>query len=136
MQSRYSLLIKVARRLCSLACLHLCLVSPTAHSLAQAGVVSAVAGQAWIGEKAARPGQTVNVGDTAKTGPNSVLQLLLLDETSFTLGANGSLAIDHFIYPGEATKVQVGVQRGTFKFSSGKAAKTNIDAMKVALPMV
>ncbi len=72
----------------------------------QIGVAAGIRGQvirassptpsAAIGQMSS--GQTVFIGDEIKVGQQSRLQVMLLDETVFTLGANASMTIDEFVY--------------------------------------
>lgn len=71
----------------------------------QIGVAAGIRGQvirasspsssAAIGQMSS--GQTVFIGDEIKVGQQSRLQVMLLDETVFTLGANASMTIDEFV---------------------------------------
>src|SRR5215510_1689763 len=66
-------------------------------------------------------GNQVFLGDEIKTGPQSRLQILLLDETTFTIGPDSSMTIDEFVYdPRSGTgKVAARVTKGFFRFVSG-----------------
>lgn len=82
-------------------------------------------------------GQKVFLGDDIKVGAQGRLQVMLLDETVFTLGANSVMRIDEFVYdPGRANTARLitSIKSGAFRFVSGQVARLNNDAMKVKLP--
>jgi hypothetical protein len=82
-------------------------------------------------------GQEVFLGDDIKVGARGRLQVMLFDETVFTLGANSMMRIDEFVYdPNEASqnKLSTSIQQGAFRFVSGQIAKSDKRAMTVRLP--
>ena len=82
-------------------------------------------------------GQTVFLGDDIKVGNQGRLQVMLLDETVFTLGANSVMRIDEFVYdPADAAnaRLSTSITQGAFRFVSGQIAKSDQNAMKVNLP--
>lgn len=82
-------------------------------------------------------GQKVFLGDDIKVGGNGRLQVMLLDETIFTLGANAVMRIDEFVYDPNAADnntLTTSITQGTFRFVSGQVARRGQDAMRVKLP--
>ena len=79
-------------------------------------------------------GNPIYLNDEIKTGPQSKLQILLKDQTVFNIGPNSSLKIDKFVYDPVRPQLNVNIERGAFKFVSGKISNGNPDAMKVKLP--
>lgn len=82
-------------------------------------------------------GQKVFLGDDIKVGEKGRLQVMLLDETIFTLGANAVMRIDEFVYdPNDAAKssLSTSIKQGAFRFVSGQIARSGRDAMAVTLP--
>ena len=77
----------------------------------------------------------INLGDRIITGGRSGLQVLLLDQTVFTIGPNASMVIDKFVYdPSKAGgTVSVSITKGVFRFVSGKVARTNPAGFKLKL---
>lgn len=78
------------------------------------------------GATAPRPAvlkERVSLGDQIRTAQASVLQVVLLDRTNFTVGANARVTIDRFVYDPSRTASAVGasVARGAFRFVSGKS---------------
>ena len=64
------------------------------------------------------------------------MQIMLLDETVFTLGSGAKLVIDEFVYDpaAESGSMTTQITKGAFRFVSGKLAKSSPKAMKVKLP--
>lgn len=105
-------------------------LGPVPVSSQTVGVNSAVRNTVRIKQGAAAPAeqakikQPVKMGNAITTGVNSGLQVTLLDQSSLTLGPNGSLTVDRFVY-NPATKsasVASSVTKGAFRFMSGRAA--------------
>jgi len=72
-----------------------------------------------------RPAQLrekVSLGDQVTSGPNSALQVLLIDRSMFTVGANARMTFDRFVYdPNRGTsEVAASVAKGAFRFMSGR----------------
>ena len=65
----------------------------------------------------------VHLGDAVVSGDQSALQLLLLDQSVFTVGANASVTIDKFVYDPNrgASDVAASVAKGAFRFMSGRS---------------
>ncbi len=106
------------------------------------GVAAAVRGSV----KAAAPGAAGRVVETGKpvyakdrvtTGPEGKLQILLLDQTSFTIGANSEMVLDEFVYDPNtnAGKVSATIAKGAFRFVTGKVARREPSNMKVGTPV-
>jgi hypothetical protein len=64
---------------------------------------------------------SVHLGDSVVSGDRSALQVLLLDQSVFTVGANASVTIDKFVYdPNRGTSdIAASVAKGAFRFMSG-----------------
>lgn len=84
--------------------------------------------------RSAGTGQPIYLNDEIKTGPQSRLQILLKDQSVFNIGPNSVLIIDKFVYDPNKSELNVIIQRGAFKFVSGKISSSNPDAMKVSIP--
>lgn len=69
--------------------------------------------------------EPVHLGDLIESGRNSGLQVLLLDRSVFTVGANARMVVDRFVYdPARGTgSVAASVARGAFRFMSGTTAR-------------
>jgi hypothetical protein len=67
--------------------------------------------------------EAVSLGDQIASGAGSQLQVLLRDQSVFTVGANARMTIDKFVYdPARgASDVAASVARGAFRFMSGRS---------------
>ena len=82
-------------------------------------------------------GVEVYQGDVVETGADGSLGVVLADDTTFSLGANGRLVLDELVYdPGTQTGTSaISVVQGVFTFVSDQIAKTGPDAMTVTTPV-
>jgi hypothetical protein len=112
--------------------------------LAQAvGVNAAVRNKVVIvgaGTKKARPAvvrERVILNDEVRTAAASQLQILLLDRTTFTVGANARVAVDRFVYDPAANSRSTGVSvtRGAFRFMSGRTLRRPTGPATVRTPV-
>jgi hypothetical protein len=109
----------------------------------QAGVSAAVRGQVALSRasqnivgKKVGSGEAIFLGDAITSGKNSGMQVMLLDETIFTIGPNSAMSIDEFVYDPStnAGKVAASVTKGVFRFITGKIARKRPEDMTVRLP--
>jgi hypothetical protein len=108
----------------------------------QAGVSAAVRGEVALTRLQVAVGRQVVGGepillqDAIKSGQRSGMQILLLDETVFTIGPESELVIDEFVYDPktDAGKLSAEITKGVFRFVSGKIAHEKPEDMKVKLP--
>ena len=83
-------------------------------------------------------GDAVLPGDQLETGQGGAVSITFADQSSFSLGEKGAMAVDEFVYNpagGEGSSV-VSVMEGVFVFVSGQIAKTMPDAMMVKTPVM
>ncbi|MEA3064295.1 MAG: hypothetical protein QOJ27_734 [Sphingomonadales bacterium] len=118
----------------------------TSPLLAQAGSVginAAVRNKVQIrgaATKKMRPAvlrERVFLNDEVNTGAASQLQILLLDRTTFTVGANARVAVDRFVYDPAANSRSTGVSvtRGAFRFMSGRSLGKPSGPVSVRTPV-
>ncbi len=71
-------------------------------------------------------GDPVLLNAHVETGPNGRLQILLLDQTVFALGANSDMVLDDFVYdPADAAgTITARLLKGIFRFVSGQVSRT------------
>ena len=107
----------------------------------QVGVAAAVQGNVQLARPTqvghiAKSGEPVFLNDTITTDAQSHLQIMLLDQTIFTIGPNSAIVIDTFVYDPntDAGKVSATIVKGVFRFVSGRIAHQNPENMKVKLP--
>lgn len=120
-------------------------IAQATSAAARAGVAAAVKGDVKLAAvpgvravgKDVVSGDAIFLGDQVTTGSEGRLQIMLLDETVFTIGPNAALVIDQFVFDPEtsAGKVTATVLKGTFRFVTGKVAKRQPSDMEVKLPV-
>lgn len=91
------------------------------------GIAAAILNDVRIGNAAApQPHRAVMrervaLADQVFTGQRSQLQVMLLDRSVFTVGANARLTIDRYIYdPNGGRSFSASVAKGAFRFMSGR----------------
>jgi len=111
------------------------------EGLTRIGIAAAVRGAV----NATTPGQPVGrviesgkplyLNDHVTTGPDSRMQILLLDETTFTIGPNSDMVLDEFVYDPKtnAGHVSARILAGVFRFVTGKIARRRPQDMNVRL---
>jgi hypothetical protein len=107
----------------------------------QIGVAAAVNQQAE-GTPPSGTVRTLSIGDNLvhneriDTDKGGLLQVLLADGTTFTVGPNSQLTIDSFVYdPNRGTaKITASLGKGVFRFIGGKASKTP-DGVRLNTPI-
>jgi hypothetical protein len=113
----------------------------------QAGVTAAVEGNVQLTESetdaergmgigdAFSGGEDVFLGDTVESAASSGMQLMLLDETTFTLGPESDLTIDQFVYDPAtgAGELSAEATKGIFRYVSGSVTDNDADATEIDL---
>ncbi|KZB73352.1 MULTISPECIES: FecR domain-containing protein [Thalassospira] len=108
-----------------------------------AGVSAAVTGEITLSKVTGEvgilveSGMPVYLGDRIITSANAGMQVLLLDETVFTIGPNSDVAIDEFVYD-PATgdgRIVADMAKGVMRFVTGKIPLNNPSSMDVNLPV-
>jgi hypothetical protein len=107
------------------------------------GVNAAVRNKVVIvgaGSKKARPAvvrERVILNDEVRTAAASQLQILLLDRTTFTVGANARVAVDRFVYDPARNSRSTGVSvtQGAFRFMSGRTLRRPSGPVTVRTPV-
>jgi hypothetical protein len=128
----------------SLALVALATPHPAAAQAVQAGVSSAVRGDVNRASpatgRAARarlaPGQDIFMRDGIDTAAQSMTQLLLLDESTFTLGPQSEVVIDDFVYDPSAAGgvLTASAVKGTFRFISGQIGAVRTPNISIKTP--
>ncbi|WP_158091195.1 FecR family protein [Thalassospira mesophila] len=109
----------------------------------QAGVSAAVRGEVELAESKGvvgslvESGQPIYLGDYITSSPGSGMQILLLDETVFTIGPNSEIAIDDFVYDPANNQghMTASITRGVVRVLTGKLAHDDPKTMKINLPV-
>jgi hypothetical protein len=81
--------------------------------------------------------ERVALADSVLTGQRSQLQMLLLDKSVFTVGANARLTIDRFVYdPAGNHAFGATVAKGAFRFMSGRPDRGNDSAINTPVATI
>jgi hypothetical protein len=81
-------------------------------------------------------GSKIYFGDSIITEAASSAQVLLMDQTTLTIGENSELVIDEFVYDPQTKigKIVSSVKIGTVKIITGEISKTNPDDLEIKTP--
>ncbi len=99
--------------------------------VASAGAVAGAIG------RQVRSGESIFIGDRIRSGAAAGMQIVLLDETVFTIGAESDITVDEFIYnPANGSgKLTASIGKGAFRFVTGKIAQGKPENMTVKTPV-
>lgn len=108
------------------------LIAFTGFAAAQTVGVTSAVNQSAVGLAPAAKAKTIYLGEEIihnekiTTDSKGLLQILLADGTSFTVGPNSSMSIDSFVYDPDAgsAKVVASLGKGVFRFIGGKSSKS------------
>lgn len=107
----------------------------------EVGVAAAVKGEVrdtpeGAAARSVKSGDKVFMGDLIETGKDGQLQVLLLDQTVFTMGPLSAIKMDEFVYDPKTDdgKVKASMVKGIFRVVSGKVAHKKPENMEVGLP--
>lgn len=114
----------------------------TASSNEEVGVNAAVKGDVTIqsGEQEAKQAVIKNpvfLGDVVNSNKVGSLQVLLKDQTMFTVGPDCNLTIDKFVYdPSKnSNSMSASVKKGMFRFMSGNISNSGPDSVSIDTPV-
>ncbi len=110
-----------------------------AQAAERAGVAAGVVGNVLVthagqpGPVAAKSGMDMFVGDRLQSAAGARMQVLLIDESVFTIGPSTNLVIDEFVFAADAKKNQISatIGKGLLNYVSGKVAKENPSAVRI-----
>jgi hypothetical protein len=132
----------VGRAAAALAAVSL-VASPVLAQANAVGVNAAIRNKVVIrsaATKKVRPAvlrERIILNDEVRTAAASQLQILLLDRTTFTVGANARVAIDRFVYDPARNSRSTGVSvtKGAFRFMSGRTVRRPSGPVSVRTPV-
>ncbi len=127
--------------LCATAALLLLAGDPVQAEADVAGVTAAVNPKATAIDRAGKT-RLISLGDPVirnhriETSGEGLVQILLADGTSFTVGPNSSVVIDSFVYDPEKNTASLAatMTKGALRFIGGKASKASGD-VKITTPI-
>lgn len=128
--------------LSSVALISLMTLVPSSFAAESVGVNSAVRGDVTITDAEAREREAlvkdkVMLGEEVTSAKQSTLQVLLNDQTVFTVGPDCVLTINKFVYDPTKTSssMSANVKKGMFRFMSGNIAKFSSEAVTIDSPV-
>ena len=109
--------------LSGLIVLALALTLPSAHA-DRVGVSAAVVGSVSINGAAGAGGRNMFLGDRVVSGDASGMQILLLDQSTFTIGERVTMTINRFVYDPDtgAGEVAAEATQGFLRYVAGRIA--------------
>ena len=124
---------------CAMALMGLSVLSGPVLGAQQAGVAAGVIGNLRVSEgerpapEAVKSGMDMLLGDRVNSAAASRMQVLLMDETVFTIGPDSDLVIDEFVYDpsSQAGRLTANFTKGVLRYVSGKVAATNPTAVTI-----
>ncbi len=100
------------------------------------GIVGAVTGIVKTETRELKTGDKIYLNETILAGADSGTQILLLDQSTFTIGSDSEVVMDTFIYDPATSdgKIVASVKQGSLKVISGLISKKNPDSLTVEVP--
>jgi len=100
------------------------------------GIVGAISGTAKTETRELKAGDKIYLNETIYAGIDSGTQILLLDQSTFTIGSDSEVVMDTFIYDPATNdgKIVASVKKGSLKIISGLISKKNPDSLTVKVP--
>lgn len=110
----------------------------------RAGAAGAVAGDVFVvapdgSQKRLKSGSNILLGSHIVGGPTARLEVMLADETVFTLGPNCDIVLDELAFdPAGITPTAIvwKMTKGTLRWVTGKIATKDLNRMKVKTPVM
>ena len=100
------------------------------------GIVGAASGTIKTPTRELKTGDKIYLNETIFSGIDSATQILLLDQSTFTIGSDSEVVMDTFIYDPSTNdgKIVASVKQGSLKVISGLISKKNPDSLTVKVP--
>ena len=100
------------------------------------GIVGAISGTVKTETRELKPGDKIYLNETILAGAGSGTQILLLDQSTFTIGEDSEVVMDTFIFDPATNdgKIVASVKQGSLKVISGLISKKNPDSLTVEVP--
>ena len=100
------------------------------------GIVGAISGTVKTETRELKTGDKIYLNETILSGASSGTQILLLDQSTFTVGEDSEVVMDTFIFDPATNdgKIVASVKQGSLKVISGLISKKNPDNLTVEVP--
>jgi len=100
------------------------------------GIVGAISGTVKTETRELKAGDKIYLNETIYAGASSGTQILLLDQSTFTVGEDSEVVMDTFVFDPKTNdgKIVANVKKGSLKVISGLISKKNPDSLTVEVP--
>ena len=100
------------------------------------GIVGAISGTVKTETRELKAGDKIYLNETIYAGLGSGTQILLLDQSTFTVGEDSEVVMDTFVFDPKTNdgKIVASVKQGSLKVISGLISKKNPDSLTVKVP--
>ncbi len=100
------------------------------------GIVGAISGKVKTENRELKAGDKIYLNETIYAAEGAGTQILLLDQSTFTIGSDSEVVMDTFIYDPATNdgKIVATVKEGSLKVISGLISKKNPDSLTVEVP--
>ena len=100
------------------------------------GIVGAITGNVKSENRELKAGDKIYLNETIYAGLGSGTQILLLDQSTFTVGEDSEVVMDTFVFDPKTNdgKIVASVKQGSLKVISGLISKKNPDSLTVKVP--
>ena len=100
------------------------------------GIVGAISGTVKTETRELKEGDKIYLNETIYAAQGSGTQILLLDQSTFTVGEDSEVVMDTFIYDPKTNdgKIVASVKQGSLKVISGLISKKNPESLTVKVP--
>ena len=100
------------------------------------GVVGAISGTVKTETRELKAGDKIYLNETIYAGVGAGTQILLLDQSTFTVGEDSEVVMDTFVFDPKTNdgKIVASVKQGSLKVISGLISKKNPDSLTVKVP--
>ena len=100
------------------------------------GIVGAISGTVKTETRELKTGDKIYLNETIFAGLGSGTQILLLDQSTFTVGEDSEVVMDTFVFDPKTNdgKIVASVKQGSLKVISGLISKKNPDSLTVKVP--
>jgi hypothetical protein len=100
------------------------------------GIVGAISGTVKTETRELKAGDKIYLNETISAGAGSGTQILLLDQSTFTIGEDSEVVMDTFVFDPATNdgKIVASVKQGSLKVISGLISKKNPDSLTVEVP--
>ena len=100
------------------------------------GIVGAISGTVKTETRELKAGDKIYLNETIYAAAGSGTQILLLDQSTFTIGEDSEVVMDTFVFDPATNdgKIVASVKQGSLKVISGLISKKNPDSLTVEVP--